>query len=1652
MENNRNNGNSNLLGVLLGAGSIVALVGKLNVMNKEHSEQIIAQNSAFKTPIMTSQSDLGKPIGVSLQDKVRKKMMKEFVNPLEAFKEGNLRKFISSKSSEITAKQAISSAFKVMLNNPSFSVSPEESDYVYQTLHDSMLDDNLFFDYMNKFSEKYGNYLTNPGKQKRLASTFSKQLDIQYNYLSLNPSKRKTWEAPTGILTRNLDRRHSKGYFDMLNPEQGELAKKNFAAVQDLLNKHKISNVRKTMRLVEDTTRSGKALMMRLQIQDTYFDIPLAMNREAFDGTLSTKGGLAYQATSLRKGYNSPIAMGSVLKDYEGTIIHGEQLFLDQLDIALGQLSGASTEKAKRIKQGFIDATFGRGQRLASVINEPQKLNAILSTYLVKIDIPGFIPGDRDSETKLQKHTGLSNIDVNKTRLAEKGNIGRLEITAPNLPNMVEGYQKGDVMVSANVSSFRKDFILPGRDKFVPLFGTMKESDIGLLGYKDTKEVAMMAQNKRQVAVIYQFPEEFKIGNDSIKIAGYRQRRKIYEGSYLGKTVATQGVYRPIKKVSEFTENWAKILEPILTQAQDEVYIPYAEAEKAGFTIGRSETFNVIDINPRKGKIEGFKFALNKGNGELFYTHVNERDRYNKVKSFGIKGQIISTPDRTIKEEAVSALGLKRNDFRKIGVNVSNLIISDEDQIVRLVGGMKASITSGMGIYIAQNSNLKADPNAFKTVMNQLNNIGDIHERAKALVQVALDQGVNKAKISWVMAGYNYYLGKMTDKAEAENARKGFFDFLTSKGFTDEEVNKIKTAKGFIGVETLSYDQATEFQGAGNAASIERRSLTALMQTLSSNGATEKEKQMILRNVVSSLEGFDAENLFSLRAYQTSALLNTSNARLRKNATEYLDSYKAFLKANGQELNLLKIDFNDAETVMKFGPGAIFKNDEYRKAHLLEITLPENAARPINSFFGSDGKFYIPGGAGIPSVDKIQIKKDNKLVSIVSEHEQRMNAFLAILADPANSDSQILEETIRAKNFLGVSTYDAVINSTQGKVHGSVTTRSQSLYNVDNNPKVKDLYKQYEKDKYISEFLNDNSFMAAADSAKKVASKQDVVSNIKNFYFGKGVTGYVGRHPNLGEGHSSLALIRRDLANDSNAQILKNQQVQDLLGKLNPKIEASKKLEMVFSGDKRSLKALGLDKKQYKNIQNEFAEILYSMTDEMSAGEDFTTRLPIADNPFKYKLNGQDVIGDKFNLNAFMRKIGDTDGDTQTTIISWKKQQALADRRMLRAAANNQVAGTLRQDAIRKTIKARQDQFISQTNIDIDPFVEDVNKVVQSRNVAQFSAALDKIKISVANNSNLSIERKSMLDSYFVEMEENILKGKKKKLADDLALKFSDLVQKLTTSGDDYKEAEQAFLDILHTNIAAQGTVLNIDANIPGFDEQKITIDFDSMNQDLLDSFKIANKEGLLRNAKTKSYRNSISRLESDPETEYNAKILGQLDEKIDDLFRGKGGFIPSMIQETVDGTIKQTVNAHNEIPKVDGALGKAAEVATGVSDTFKSMSKKTWIGLGLGIAALGVTNYISSTSGNIENSPYVNKEDIVMANDSYSEIEPGNLIDNQTYISTGNDNLNARIETNDILKTDLYKNTLGNFGRNTFVQINDTRKPVTKNSYRKEY
>lgn len=1594
-------------------------------LGARNAKNLIDSNTSILNPFTGGQANrmtmIGRDIASSTQELVNRshKASQLLVSQGQA---GFRKRFESMLAKKGPERQAIVAAYQTILNSPYLGLSKEDIESERMQLLSVMEkpDQEIVADISARIKKRMMEFGTD--NQDEFFEVFQKEIQSQ-----LKLEKTGMVGLPTLELSHPIS--SERMYRSEVLKETGELGdrlKKSLTELENIIGRNNYEIYK-----VHDTRLGATAWMAKVRSNHASFDVPIAVGRHTLgDGgkPISLPGGFIFQDTSNNGRFRSAVAIGSYLQSYTGAPIAAEDYFLQQLKGAVKRAGGAHSAQRKQIEQEFAAQTWDTGQRIAQNFNDAQRANLILSTYSVTNKIPGFMPGKMDSEQKLITNPHLQTLGVGYSQLA----TGQRFLKGAPLPELYSpGSGLNDLSVTAKSSSLRKTNLITTPE--IVINSTLGWTDKSFINMRGTtpQERTLMNLNRgarRVRKVVYQFdsPEaafnKYNLGNWG-------------EGAYLGRTMSYYGTPTPIKGLR--SDQGTELLRNILTSKEKEIVIGVDELKKHAGLLGRTETGNVsrISLDP---SVRQVRFRVLPGNNDnlinLSYEVEREGGRYSKVRGHTVKGQVLNTPEKILIEEAAKAHGISVNSYiNRYGEDGSGIIVGDADQVMRqpmfLRNQMLSSFQDTASHYTSKENVVE--------LASQLRRGMEVYpgkdtRLAGSIAHILLDLGASPEEIAGVVAGQyrvwkEQYRGTL-DGVPLEDWREeaGFFNEFWNIG-SGNQTNKqkevlraLRNAKSFYGLDTISLDTGAEFQGAGKMASIERRTLHSLYQSLRSSGLSEQDATKTLGNIISRTGNARSwKHLYTSQSFLVSAMSMQGLDRLSD------------LEHLGQRLGVgFTMSKRSLSSITNVN---LSTEDWFRNSTMVKFKFDNKSGDVAKKVFGTD-EIMIPGLQGVPSLHTISTKKGGQKVNIGLEYQSSLEKLLKLSQDPNAEVEQIQEEMYNMKSLVYKLSSESSLSRITGKVAGSTTGRAWMLNKVQNPKAYNRMMEIAAKDNYQTVFMSDRSFFTNITSHKQFllktgAEKKDIESEItsltKKWLFestkeNSGIYGFGGRHPSLGEGHATPMVARRVLDRSQNQDILKSRSVKEFL-------------EKNFGGsDNNILNKFLRNKIGTEEQKREFSSLIASQAGRRSKMGDATFYVPT--HEINYKLNGNDQV---LKYNPFTRAYADFDGDVLSFIMA-NNDTTNAIRQNIKngQVTSNFLEGNIEFDAIKRHIKTYQNSKVFDGPVNLnDHMLNDLMKMVHSKNVQKFSTALDALKVGVLGKGGDAIKNKRSMQVLTV-LEEIMLKAKKQ----SVALNIADDVAEAVFKGDKDK-----FFSILREHVLPENQgVIDLEYHTAhASNPSTIKIDMNDTLEYIWDNYTTLKAEGGMDLKNIKAIVNNI---------DFNGlshKTTKKLNGLIRDLYHGKGGLIQGMLAEEAGVIEKTSLAAVADTSKT--LLNRVRNIVTD-----RRVIGPAAIGIG---ATLALSNFMNKDLQpeiiDVEHQPRNNVEINPAIRENFLESQPqqpyqyvdrGNVIQQETYADEGSQRIESTFTgINNLQPVKNIINTLG-MNRNQ-IYIQDNRRPITKNT-----
>jgi len=1550
-----------------------------------------------------------------------------------------LDSFINSKRFEEMAfkpgpqRNAVIAAYKSILNSPYLGLTEDE---IAQETGDiltasSTMKEQEFVDMMkeriNKKALEFG-----PERKEEFLKDFVSEIKSQLKFEKF--AVQSPMNLPSDTINSNFKINTKQISLSEINSdysESGMRAKKNLSALQEVINNNLSGNTHRNLSVYEvfDQGIGTKAYMARVQVGSASFDIPLLAGRTILSSDdkilpLNTTGGFIFRGYKNRDGvvnYSSRFGGASYLTSFEGAPQAIENYFIQALGKSLRTLNSASPFQHRAIEEDFYNATFNRNQLVAPVFSRAQRSNLVLSVFRVINSIDKFVPGSRMHEIKLASNKYVKTDDVGYSQLSTGE---RFLVNAPTIETSSPYYKPGDLDLKSRSSSLRKtNTILESVRAINPIWSN-RSNIFFSSGDNLTRELNTLNKEARtNRLVFYQFEED-----------SYLSRYNLDLGAYLGRTMRYRTNPSSIKDI-DLTGN-TKLLDYIMKNYDPEtnqVFLTRKQLMENQGVLGRHVGGAVATL-PTDQDLDGLLVTLRNSKHKdaisLSYQVSRKSGRFSKVRSLSLKGQVVRTNKNRLMREARRAFGMLANDFDSYGFDPENIIVSDTDQIFREKLALKNQMVSAYADMLSRKS--KDPMGAQYQVENFINNVGknnlEPDDIAKTIIREMKKNNFSNAEISAVVAGQVRLSVK---------GGKQYTDFLDDPN--DVLANVLKNAKGFYGIDTLSLDTSTTLQGGGRLASVERRTLHALVQNLKSSGVSDSDTNKVLADVLSRT-GFrkNWQNLLTNQTFLTSAMSFEGKVSLKDLESLSLRYDLPFTRGSTSfsllSDNIRRGKYSDPGDYMSI----------LKKNTIFELKFDTQASiEAARNVFGRES-ILLPGFKGSPALNRILSKTNGQKVNLGSEYEQIIMRIMKMskkdIKGNAADRNQLEEEFKKLRSIVSKISAESALSISIGKVSGSVAARAWTLNSLESNKdSYNKMYSIASKDKGLTVFANDSAFLNMMQSQRKhlntigADDKQhlEMVNKIRSFYFGAGddiekgggIFGFFGRHPTLGEGHAGAGVVRRYIDKEETSALLKNNRIKRFLKK-NFKKDDHETFTSFLSG------RIGNTQQQYQ-----FANILYR--NKIQTSGDATFRVPVFSVNVAVNGNKNPVLT-KFSRLTNM--IGDVDGDL-ISFIMHTSSVAPMKQSMLNDAPINFFRSNVEFLALKNHIKKHQDSKVfNKVMSTSELLVEDVMKMVHSKRVEKFSVALDALKVSTLAKGENEVNNRVAMQA-LVLIEEMMLKSKKQKVALDIADQVATAV---------FKEDKDSFKALMKAHIFGDNPLISLEYDISNYVSDAPAMKYDLNYDEVLDyiwnNYKSLKSEGGLDLRNIKTIVNKLNFAEDlTPEVFQNVSIM------LKDLYEGKGGLIQAANAEAAG------------IIKTESAVNVAKGAANSLLGNMRGFAKSKAFTHGLAPIAAGLagtialSNYFSSNerlNNNTELYIPPQNENVQVPNDlpideesrDYQFINRNNVVSNETYLEDGNQSI-VQSTLEDASSIKYVQNIVNSFGtRNNHVYIQDNRKPLTKN------
>lgn len=1207
------------------------------------------------------------------------------------------------------------------------------------------------------------------------------------------------------------------------------------------------------------------------------------------------------------------------------------------------------------------------------------------------------------------------------------------------------------------------------------------------IGYNtDDAVVKAQSSNRRFNAIVYQ---------DGILDANFRTRYQMGEGLYIGKTHGFVSDASPIKNLKDLTPGWAKVWQEGQSQIVGgkntwNVFVSKDRFKEIGNIVGLNDAGNVIDINIRGTNFEGLEVSVNPTTGGMIYRTVYGKGDFSKVKGFGVKGQIVQSDNDTILRETAYALGEVEVDGKVSNINAarilgkgSNTIISDLDQVMRTPFAIKEAVAGGAAILLSNTgkewrSKIKA---AYDEAGVRINNdpltVGEKDPKIffNAIFKELRTGGVTASDAGFNIRGAFSYLTEQKMPKEEEAFVQKWKELLSSgdKAYDEAAARAAFKQRGFLGGGTLSYDTPSELGGAGKIASIERRGMHSILLNLEHAGLNDVESAKIMADIMSRVDKGSPGNW--RRTYETT---NLSYFSIQD--PTYIETGKLFENMkNREKLRVVEMDLTVPE-----GLSILDRVDEteFKNAHLVKINLGETHASAVLKKRLGINSFYIPGGAGIPEIERLTVQREKATVSLSDEFIEARNNMLKTLADPNASEDHIAEELYNYRNAAALAAAETLRNNMSGKVAGAAQGRFLTLY--DQQFKGKDnvvrsskyfgkMKKLAEGDKWQSLFIRDAVFFQQMKGLKSNAeympqalrddTKKLIKEHISNFLFNENGynTAFFSRNPTLSEGHGAMTKQRRFIDSNVNDVILSNREMREAIDEVfkahnyTDKVTSEKRrqllLDIILDEDKSGLK---MSKEARAATRAKLSEVVFENLDTLhrkSLAEQGANIYTVMGDRLDYKIkkDGQwvDETSKKIFYSRAYRSIGDHDGDVVSVmVLSNSESNKIATSRLKNAAyADKMIGADIEFDVMNKRIAMTQELYakgMAQESLSMGERAVSFLKNIYYKNIGGYSIAIDKIKSALMSDETLDTTRRRQYVDLLLAMEENMLKAKKiKGKVVDFGAEFATAVN----TGD-----KAAYRELLEKRIAKWSDVDEFQ-----YGGKTVTFKYGEIFDQMWESLERYKRSGGTASRNLKDVTNTIARGAPGYEDAHRITRVLKSSNEGNMSFINAAANPPQAVIDTsaVQGSVSGAAN---------GAAAAGADAARAADNASPSMSRAV-----KGYLGEGVDNFIGTAYKAIKGSTLTERtiaggiatlamyglfsgnehKEAEYITPSRFQINPSQVLQQETTLDPNLNTGRANVQINSLSELPGVNRTLAASGiRKQSLIIQDNRTPITKN------
>lgn len=1542
-------------------------------------------------------------------------------------------------------RSAVLAAYRSMLNSPYLGLNEHEIEMEQKeilSMISSKNNEEIADSVLTRIRKRMNEFGSTEDRQAEFLEEFNSQYKAQLNL----EAKLENGTIPQIDWTKSFDISTSEGVAaDVIKSSLDKKTAAHITEIQKMIAEQGLTGKHSfTIYKVTDTRfKGGHTWMGRIESNGASFDLPLAFNRDGFKHAV---GGIGYQSTSKggRVSYSSGVALSGSMPSISGDLVSGERTFLPHLRTALERLRMGSLPQD--VEKAFIDATFETGQRVATQFNGPQRNKLFEFIQTAQITDPSYKATSAAhqkilvSNKAINHGVGVPYAHLANGRVMQRNNRTVYGITGP--------FKAGDTTLKAKTTSnYKENVVLESNRVLNERLGWMDNTNFSDTVVNDLEHAAsqLASENRRSSIVVYQFPDESGL-------TPYRRKYKIHEGGYIGKGYGYQTPPSSIKNIAltnndEFqgTALLKKIIEG--KKKGKPIQITRKELEASEGILGRhlnggvaqlpfDATTQSITIDPHYIRLDNKTGGVN-----LSYTINRRRTRFTKIKSNELKGQMVSTSAATIKSEAAATLG--ENPFYLNHANA--VVIADIDQVMREESSMKTALHTAGQMVMSENQAVNKE--AIFTAANRWAKAGKTGSAVDMAVEIARDLaagGYSHQQISRAVSGQYYKSKKAGDMAAAQR--------IIDAGGGSEFGRVLSKSRGFIGVSTYGVDVASELQGAGKMASIERRSLHAMYQSMKTLNLDDK----VVAGTISNIMRRTSPHTALHKRYNTMHALDTSYFSMLGDG-QNLAAYNNFANRNKFSLNIGEL------SIGKFNENLdLLKRKEFRQNHLIKLNFDTDQARAAAiEAFGRADDIYVPGQLGMTGLEKTLNKTATKNIHVATEYQNQLGKTLGIL----NADNSVISHSEKVKALLAlkdqtaISIASAKLEATSGKVAGSMTGRLWSLDKLANESGDNALHyaRMMRTAKSLDHnviFFSDKSFFSAISQMKKYhkmnatqGGQKDLIENVNRWIFGTGkegggvITGFSERFPTLGEGHGSLRGAARLVTDEHNAHLFNLPETRTFMN------------EHELGDSLSDFNNFLARKNGTVEQRHAFSKLMYSKASTISNTATEATAA-YTGHYVDMTLNGK---AQKTFISPMIAQYGDADGDVAHFILNLNKEnrselygafKARAYRgknvSVANLAFNSDYEFAAALHSVKNYHKLNQSNHGFMT--EVDSLADERMKMILSKKVEMFSTDIDRLKVSMLGNHAIdSVSSRQSMTALTI-IEELMLKSKKSHTAINIAEELNRIIN-YSNHKIDPTEAKEAFMRLMKEHVI-DGEMAKVDYDVGGvtgkFDWHDILSNIWDNHKTLVDS-----KENY--NTPIKRVLNQLKKAEVDEATRNRVESL------MIRISNGEGGLAQSFLEAAMESGYQRPVSSAFKL------IG--SKISEKVVSTLSN--SKVWgpaaIGVGLGLLALGmnapgyspkelgpmdpaeVSPHNSYVDGNLLTS-FVNHFNGSANENNNLEPNRNTIIDNTAYVESGSSGI-ITTTLNNLSQVKQINNILSSSGfSNRNYYINDNRKPITKN------